>query len=360
VASTWTSRCGPGRSATSLSADPFDLAASPETGLLALTDGAQRVLVDTACGGTIHRLELVPAPGGLRAPRRAEAVILGDDPVPPDPEVRRSSPGGFRGRLLVPFNDRIIDGTYRWGGEPCRLPGNDAGTGDAIHGFLYRAPCTARMEPRGIRLAAVLPPREGYPFALAVEIDLRLEPSSFAMTLSIHNAGSGAAPVAAGWHPYFRLPRGGDTADAPVDSLFLHVPAGSFAEVDDRLAPTGRLLSVAGTSRDFSRPRRIGVTDLDDAFVPDTGGGLEGSDPGGSAGTATLSGVDRALTISGGGIFRMFQIYIPPDRESIAIEPVTSPANVFNRPEMGLLVLPPGGTATGTIRVEYHQKLQQD
>jgi aldose 1-epimerase len=343
-----------------LSADPFDLAASPETGLLALTDGAQRVLVDTACGGTIHRLELVPAPGGLRAPRRAEAVILGDDPVPPDPEVRRSSPGGFRGRLLVPFNDRIIDGTYRWGGEPCRLPGNDAGTGDAIHGFLYRAPCTARMEPRGIRLAAVLPPREGYPFALAVEIDLRLEPSSFAMTLSIHNAGSGAAPVAAGWHPYFRLPRGGDTADAPVDSLFLHVPAGSFAEVDDRLAPTGRLLSVAGTSRDFSRPRRIGVTDLDDAFVPETGGGLEGSDPGGMAGTATLSGEDRALTISGAGIFRMFQIYIPPDRGSIAVEPVTSPANVFNRPEMGLLVLPPGGTATGTIRVGYRQKLQLD
>jgi aldose 1-epimerase len=343
-----------------LSADPFDLAGVSGSGLLALTDGTQRALIDSACGGTVHRLELVPAGDdgegaeGVRGrPIGAESVLLGDDPVDPGPAVRRDRPGAFRGRILVPYNDRIIDGTYRWDGDHFELPRNDAETGDAIHGFLYRAPCASHAEGTGMRLSAVLPARPGYPFPLSVEIIPRLAPSVFGMTVSIRNEGSGPAPVAAGWHPYFQLPVAGGPSRGSVDPLILHVPADTYVEVDDRLSPTGRYLPVAATSLDFSRPRRIGSEELDDAFLHASPSEVGDGTSGGVGGTVTLASTDRVLEVSGDGLFRMFQIYIPPDRRSIAIEPVSSPANVFNRPEMGLTVLPAGQAVTGTIRVRY-------
>jgi galactose mutarotase-like enzyme len=44
-------------------------------------------------------------------------------------------------------------------------------------------------------------------------------------------------------------------------------------------------------------------------------------------------------------------VFIPPDRRSIALEPVTAATNSFNMPELGRMVLAPGQLVSGTISV---------
>lgn len=321
-----------------------------EAGLLRLTAGAQYAVVDPAAGGTVHRLALVPRGSTKTDACVPEPIIAGDDPISPSPSVRRDSPGAFRGRLLVPFNDRIVGARYQWENREHHLTVNEPETGDAIHGFLYRSPFTIggdEQETPGagaageLKLRTQLPQAEGYPFRLGVEASYRLQSSWFELTLRICNHGDRPAPLAAGWHPYFVIP----SAAATVDELILHVPTDRYVEVDTRLAPTGRVIPTAGTARDFSDPRRIGGAEIDDAFPAPRW-------------PVTLSGGTRRVQVFAGGMFRMVQVFIPPDRRSVAVEPVTSPAEAFNlrdqgHAELGCLVVDPGTCVSGTIQVKY-------
>ncbi len=315
-----------------------------DDGLYTLSSEGQRAVIDVAAGGSVHRLSLLPAGRG----EKAVDILVGDDPLPDDPEARRSCPDLFRGRMLVPFNDRIVDGVYRWRGCRYELSVNDEPTGDAIHGFLYRTSClisasTAADGPIArLSLKTTLPQTRGYPFTLTVALTYRLEAHRFSVSVDIVNESSKTAPVAAGWHPYFVLP----TPSGTVHDLLLHMSADHYIEVDRRLVPTGRVLPTQGSDLDFTTPRALGDLELDHAFIDaDTEvRRVELSMPGGAG---------RRITLEARGVFRMFQVFVPPDRCSIAIEPVTSPADVFNRPGLGLLELAPGEGITGTAMIEY-------
>jgi galactose mutarotase-like enzyme len=50
--------------------------------------------------------------------------------------------------------------------------------------------------------------------------------------------------------------------------------------------------------------------------------------------------------------FRYTQLYIPPQRTSIAVEPVTAATDAFNRPELGLRRLGPGERIDGKVTVK--------
>jgi aldose 1-epimerase len=312
--------------------------------LFELTLGKQRALIDVACGGSVHRLFLVPGDGD----GTGEDILVGDNPLPGDPGRRCSYPGLFRGRLLLPFNDRIVDGVYWWRGHRYNLPLNDVPSGDAIHGFLYRQSCSVTKETTvddaaaALFLDTTLHGVQGYPFTLDVSLAYRLERGRFSLSVGVVNNSPETAPVAAGWHPYFMLP----SASGLVDDLVLSMTADHYLEVDRRLAPTGRTLTTKGGPLDFTTRRKIGNLELDHAFL---GSGQEVP----RMGLFTSDTPERRIILESSGIFRMFQLFIPPDRRSLAIEPVTSPANVFNRPELGLLRIAPGEALSGTIRVYY-------
>ncbi len=71
--------------------------------------------------------------------------------------------------------------------------------------------------------------------------------------------------------------------------------------------------------------------------------------PGGH--TARLTDGHLLLEITQSELFQYTQIYIPPDRGSIAIEPVSAATNAFNVPALGLRVLEPGQGVDGTVTV---------
>jgi aldose 1-epimerase len=181
----------------------------------------------------------------------------------------------------------------------------------------------------------------GYPFGLSVTARYELLPGRFRLTLTAGNHGNGPLPVSLGWHPYFTLP-----GVPRVDLLRLRLPAERYVRVDEKLIPTGELPPVEGTPWDFTTPRAIGSGELDLGF-PLKGEKIVLSTPG----ERSLGGNVRTLAIEVSGAFRYCQLFVPPERSSVAVEPLTAATDAFNNPELGLAVLEPGTELRGSCQV---------
>jgi galactose mutarotase-like enzyme len=140
-----------------------------------------------------------------------------------------------------------------------------------------------------------------------------------------------------GAHPYLAV------GDGPVDGWELTLPARTRLLVDDRKLPVGAE-PVVGSAYDFDPGRPIRGTVLDDAFTdlrPDADGitTVEVRD--------TASG--RGTALWAGAAYRWLQVYSaddtgPTSRRSLAVEPMTAPADAFRSGE-GLVTLAPSGEA---------------
>lgn len=249
-----------------------------------------------------------------------------------DPIDEIASNPKFRGRLLFPFNDRIPDARYHFQGQNFQLPVNCPDDGSAIHGLIYNRTMDVLREEQGpdfacLVLATAFGANEfaGYPFAVTFEVEYLLQASSLTLKFRISNDGESEAPVALGWHPYFKL------GDESIDQHSLKISTKSYVEVDESLLPTGSTPSVVGSAFDFNQERLIGAQELDLALMHS---GLA---------VAELGLGNQKLVLSQDPeFFPYFQLYIPESRKSIALEPVSGATDSFNRPDLGLRVLPSG------------------
>lgn len=318
------------------------------------------VRIRPECGGTVDDIR-------LRVARRREtgrgratgdggaghddlvSVFAGDlNPPSPKPTCDTKL---FRGRILAPWNDRIPGGIYRFADSEHALTINDPGDRDALHGFLYRLPLEVRTgedtrtaDSDGKNTKALLHRRlrpsdePGYPHDLDVVLSYSLTTSSFTLRMEVKNRGNGPAPLALGWHPYFRLP-----GSLTVDDLRLEIGAETLVPVGNDLLPIGGHESVSDPRLDFRTAHPIGPQSLDVAYWT----------PGGH--TTRLTDGHLLLEIIQSELFQYTQIYIPPDRGSIAIEPISAATNAFNVPALGLKVLAPGQAVDGTITVTLRE-----
>ena len=131
------------------------------------------------------------------------------------------------------------------------------------------------------------------------------------------------------------------------------MPARTRLVVDDRRLPTGTELRtgtepVAGTYN-FTTPRRIGETVLDDGF-----GDLQHE-----AGRATVTFRDprtgRGVALWVDEHHRWLQVFTPPaegGRPGVAVEPMTAPADAFNS-GTDLTTLAPAGSAGDELSVSW-------
>ena len=280
-----------------------------------------------------QRAVVVRTGGGLRS-----YAARGQDLVDGYPSGERPTSG--RGQLLIPWPNRLEGGSYEFDGRQHQLPLTEPERGNAIHGLVRDAAWTvAEREPHRVVLEHVLEPHPGYPFRLSLAVEYALTEAGLRVTTTATNAGPDACPYGAGQHPYLTL--GAPT----VDELILCAPSRTVLVADDRGIPVGRN-PVEGTEYDFRRPREIGATKLDDGFT-DLERGLDGRarvelrDPKSRAG----------LTLWLDESYRYLQLFTGdplPDvrRRSLAVEPMTCPANAFRTGE-DLLRLEPGASHTG-------------
>ncbi|MEM5947127.1 aldose 1-epimerase [Spirochaetia bacterium 38H-sp] len=294
-------------------------------------------------GDWLPRLVLVPELGGMI--RQIEFIREGR-PFPvlhDDSDEELVANPWFRGRFLFPFNDRIPDGKYTWDDVQYQLEINEER--DAIHGFLYRQSMeriSSSKSPSAqwIRLFYQTDgTHPGYPFLLKLVITYQVSPDRVDIQVDIKNTGKTSAPLTFGWHPYFSLP-----GTKKIDDVILTIPASKYAETDARFCATGVLRSVENTRYDFRKGRNLGEYDYDMFLACPSG-------------WASLETPFCMLRIEfNGELLKGFQLFVPPDRTSVALEPVTAPANTFNHPELGLIALGPGKSISSQIHLAMYFK----
>jgi aldose 1-epimerase len=279
-----------------------------------------------------QQVTVVEVGGGLRAYSAGGLELLdgfrADEPI-----------ASGRGQVLIPWPNRLEDGSYEFDGRTHQLPLTEPERGNAIHGLVrWERWALREREPHRVLLEHRLEPQPGYPFSLALEIEYELSESGLAVRTTATNNGPDACPYGAGQHPYVRI------GTATVDSVILLAPARTVLRLDERGLPVGRE-PVEGTEHDFSRPRAIGATKLDHAFTE-----LErGSD--GRARVELRDPRSRAgLTLWLDESYRYLQLFTGdplPDvsRRSLAVEPMTCPPNAFRSGE-DLIRLEPGASVT--------------
>ncbi len=241
------------------------------------------------------------------------------------------------GQTLIPWPNRIAGATYEFDNNSYLLPVNQPSDDAAIHGLVRFLPWdVVKASDDEITLANTLWPTPGYPFALYSQAAFTLTGTGLSVAYKVTNIGSGSLPVGVGTHPYF-------TVGTPtVDEALLTVPAETMLLTDDNGIPTGTA-PVAGTKFDFRSPRPIGETVLDIAYtdlIPGSDGKVR----------VTLAAPDGSRVVNvqldtADGYTQIYSSDTLPDpathRKSLAIEPMTCPANAFNSGE-GLVVLKPG------------------
>jgi aldose 1-epimerase len=256
-----------------------------------------------------------------------------------------------RGQVLVPWPNRLQDGSYEFDGRRHQLPLNEPEHRNAIHGLVRWATWTvAEPQPHRAVMKHVLFPQPGYPFTLGISVEYALSVSGLRVLTTATNLGADPCPYGSGAHPYLTL------GIEPIDDLTLCVPGRSVLQSDERGLPVARR-TVEGTEYDFQQPRRIGSTRLDHAFTdlkrdPDGLARVELRDP--DRGTQVSLWVDqsyRYLMVFSGDSLPNF------NRRGLAVEPMTCPPNAF-RSGQDLIRLEPGASLTSTWGITPEARIE--
>jgi len=284
------------------------------------------------------RVGVVSVGGGLRSYEAAGHELL--DGFPPGERPTRG-----RGQVLVPWPNRIKDGSYEFEGQRMQLPLTEPEHGNAIHGLVRGATWNVvDLVPDRVLLDYLLEQQPGYPFALALGIEYALSEGGLTVTTTARNVGPEPCPYGAGQHPYLTL------GTPTIDTLRLQVPARIVVSSDERGVPI-RTESVEGTEYDFRAGRAIGETVLDNAYTE-----LERDGDGRARVLLDDPDGDGAITLWVDETYPYLMVFSGdpyPDlaRRSIAVEPMTCPPNAFRTHE-SLIVLEPGESTSSTWGIE--------
>ena len=285
-----------------------------------------------------QRAVVVEAGGGLREYSAGGREVLDGY------AVDQLSPSG-RGQVLIPWPNRLRDGSYEFDGSRHQLPLTEQEQQNAIHGLVRWSGWTVgERDPSRVVMEHVLHAQPGYPFSLELGIEYRLSEEGLRVRTTATNIGTKPCPYGSGMHPYLTA------GTATVDSVILRAPGRTVLRSDERGIPIGTA-SVDGTEHDFRRPRPIAETRLDHCFTD-----LERDGKGRASVELRDADGETVLVLWVDEAYPYLQLFtgdpLPDvDRRSLAVEPMTCPPNTFQSGE-GLIRLEPGGSFTSTWGID--------
>ena len=231
---------------------------------------------------------------------------------------------GFRSAKMSPYVCRLFKGQYAHLNTTYTMDRFYMGE-HAIHGIMYDADFKIQATEANEHQATVilvhhyLGSDQGYPFPFTMHVKWILEKNNkVSVQTTVINDAAISIPIVDGWHPYFTL---GES----IDHCTLQFSSKGKMEYDKDLLPTGNMIEDAR----FSNGLKIGSLQLDDGYALAT----ENS-------SCTLQNEQFVLKINPSSLYPYLQLYIPPDRNSMAIENLSGAPNAFNN-KMGLQLLKP-------------------
>lgn len=235
---------------------------------------------------------------------------------------------GGRGQVLMPWPNRIRDGAYSFGGADHQLALTEPKRHNASHGLArWAAWSMEEHTENSVSLVYRLMAQTGYPWTVDLHVLYDLSADGLTVTQTATNLADTPAPYASGAHPYLVVGNG------PVDRLELTLPASSRLLVDDeRLLPAGRE-DVAGTAYDFRVARPVRDTVFNNAFTE-----LERDEEGVATTVLRDPATGHGVALWVDERHPWVLVYSADDvpataRRSLAVEPMTAPANAFRSGE---------------------------
>ncbi len=283
---------------------------------------------------TCDEVHILPELGGiirqLTLTKEGESFTVIDTPA--DAEAFGANPK-YASAFLFPWPSRIKDGHYTYRGESYQLPINEPEKQAAIHGIVHHEKFEVVEEWTSVSAAGIRlryehdGSYEGYPFPFRFEIRYELlSTGKLDIMPQAVNTGGETMPVALGWHPYFQLPGG------TVDDWTIYFPAARQIHLDDEF-----MMPAGSEPFDATEGYKLKNRSLDAIYQLNEAGYL-----------TQLVSAKQGVTLNleytrGQGKVNYQVVYTFPDRERVAMEPLTANVNAFNNGE-GLYELQPEET----------------
>lgn len=279
------------------------------------------------------RLGLIPELGGAVAFWKSGKVCVFD--AVSDPNLLAQKGHRVAAYPLVPFSNRVADGHFRFDGAEYRMKPNFGGEPHVIHGNGWEHPWELELlsdDSATLQLEWHPPydrPMDEWPFAYRAQVRFDLREESLAVGMVIENIDQRPQPVGLGFHPYFPR-RSGVKLGFSADTVWTN---------DERHLPALRVPATGEWS--FERMRAVEGEAIDNCYA-------------GWDGAAFLRWPDDglALTVSASPAFRHLVLFTPPEKDFIAVEPVSNMNDALNHAgvtDRGMTILAPAERLEGHI-----------
>ena len=233
---------------------------------------------------------------------------------------------------LVPFSNRIGQAQLQWAGTSHPLVRNFDPEPHAIHGVGWQRPWAVLESSDTFALLAFEHKADAaWPFDFDCSQAFKLDTEALEMSLSITNQSPVAAPVGLGWHPFFPKRPGTEVQFSAT---------GRWEMGSDKL-PTHRV-DHPGLHQTLES------LTVDHCFE-------------GWGGVLTLQ--DSVMRVRVSSALRHLVVYTTPQRDNIAVEPVSHVNNALNlmtqtgarAEDLGVVILQAGQTYSCEMRIEVER-----
>ncbi|MCV6628771.1 MAG: aldose 1-epimerase [Flavobacteriaceae bacterium] len=222
----------------------------------------------------------------------------------------------YRGAILFPYANRVANGNYVFQGKKYQLPITEIKANNALHGLVFNKTFELRQKlvhqnKALLQLAYSFNGNEtGFPWKFDMILQYTLQEHRLELEVKITNKDSSAFPFVLGWHPYFAV--------ANLDNAVVRTETNADLHCDQKQIPTH-----------CETMQRLAFSleqEYDNGFVW-------------SATNLRLHTEEYELEFVANQS-QYLQLYSPPNRSELAIEPMTGAANAFQN-QWGLKLLQP-------------------
>ena len=216
--------------------------------------------------------------------------------------------------LLAPWANRLSTWEYTVGDTHVDLTGSSLPTRDnndlPIHGLLLASvdwQIDDQRTDRGrARLdASIDVDMPEFPFRHRLTLTVSLGGDHLEVTTTLTPTGRERVPVSFGWHPYLRL------AESPRSDWLLRLPARDHIALDQFGIPTG------DATYEKAENSPVANRTFDDLYKIRQGRHL------------SIEMGELALEMHCGSGYEYFQVWVPPGRRFLALEPMVAPTNAL-------------------------------